>query len=91
MHLSLTVASLCLWVLHRQSGRPVLVDHVLALLFLDNSEALKDDTSGLCSARVTTAPDKKVGRLAVRNGREDGGHAKLLLQPKDSLLGNDML
>lgn len=81
MHLSLTIAGLCLWGLHRQSGRPVMVDHVLPLLFLDNSEVLKDDTSGLCSARVLTAPDKKVGRLAVRKGRQDVGHAQLLLQP----------
>jgi hypothetical protein len=58
-----------------------MVDYVLALLFLDNSEVLKDDTSGLCSALVLTAPDKKVGRLAARNGQKDDGHAKLLLQP----------
>lgn len=80
MHFSLTFASLCLWGLHRQSGRPVIVDYILTLLFLDNSEVLKDDSSGLCSARVLTAPDKKVGRLAIRNGQKDCSHAKLLLQ-----------
>ncbi|OIW34316.1 hypothetical protein CONLIGDRAFT_1056 [Coniochaeta ligniaria NRRL 30616] len=43
MHLSLTFASPCLWGLHSQSGRPVMIDYVLALLFLDNSEVLKDE------------------------------------------------
>jgi hypothetical protein len=66
--------------LHKHSGRPVLIDYFLKLSFTDNSEALKQDSDGLCSAHVLLGSDKKVGRLAVTYGHEDSSHCKLVFQ-----------
>ncbi|KAH0428198.1 hypothetical protein CcaCcLH18_09212 [Colletotrichum camelliae] len=77
LHLCLTLSSLWLWILQRRSGQPVLVDHILRLLFLDNSEVLKDNNVGLCCARVLTRSDKEVERLTIRSDGTGCGHATL--------------
>ena len=78
IQLLLTLSSFLLWLLHKGSARPVVIDYIQSLLLLDSSRMVEKDGQGLLK-----------GRFCLKNIDDREGCRHEILAVRDSWAGDE--